>query len=178
MFYHTSHSSVLNSLPSITQHIFRLASTLEPEPEFSFATFVIIYQNTPCHIPYFFQCAFLSHNSLKFQDQIYKTMFMLFTHIAESSADFDIVILKHHFIFRLSFVPAILYERILLQNYVYDVYRLLGCDVMSLTETYQCFGRTYCLHLVGRCKPGNVDRGLVPNKSVNFSVSTSPHPRR
>jgi len=59
---------------------------------------------------------------------------MLFTYIAESSADFYIVILKHHFIFRLSFVPSILYERILLQDYVYDIYRFLGCDVMSLTK--------------------------------------------
>lgn len=70
-------------------------------------------------------------------------MSMLFTYIAESSADFYIVTLKHHFIFRfLSFVPAILYERILLQNYVYDVYRFLVCDVMSLTKTYRRFGRT------------------------------------
>jgi len=57
-------------------------------------------------------------------------MFILFAYIAESSADFFIVILKHHFIFRLlSLVPAILYERILLQNYVYDVY--LFWDVTS-----------------------------------------------
>jgi len=52
-------------------------------------------------------------------------MFMLFTYNAESAADFDIVILKHHFIFRLlSFVSATLYVRILLQNYVYDVCRV------------------------------------------------------
>jgi hypothetical protein len=95
-------------------------------------------------------------------------MFMLFTYIAESSADFYIVILKHHFIFRLSFVPAILYERILLQNYVYDVYRFLGCEVMSLTKTYRRFERTYCLHLEGRGEPGNADRGLASQQICKF----------
>ena len=96
-------------------------------------------------------------------------MFMLFTYIAEYSADFYTVILKHHFIFRfLSFVPAILYERILLQNYVYDVYRFLGCDVMSLTKTYRRFGRTYCLHLEGRCEPGSVERGLTAQQICTF----------
>jgi hypothetical protein len=101
---------------------------------------------------------------------------MLFTYIAESSADFYIVTLTHNFIFRfLPSVPAILYERILLQNYVYDVYRSLGCDIMSLTKTYRRFGRTYCLHLEGRCEPVNVDRGLTSQirKFLSLYVTTS-----
>jgi hypothetical protein len=90
-------------------------------------------------------------------------------YVAESSADFYIVILKHRFIFRLlSLVPAILYERILLQNYVHDVYCFLGCDVMSLTKTYRRFGRTYCFHLEGRSEPGNVDRGLASQQICKF----------
>ena len=44
----------------------------------------------------------------------------------------------------------------------------LPCNVMSLAETYQHFGRTYCLLLEGRCEPGNVDRGLVSQQICKF----------
>jgi len=69
--YHTTHSPVLNSLPSVTQYRFRLASTLEPETEFSSASFAIIYQNAPCHIPDIFSVLFWAVIPLNFMNMPY-----------------------------------------------------------------------------------------------------------